>query len=96
MQFPGIEKHIRGEESNQFTNVLGESIKVEVKSTQEETAALLLEVLDNNQPAATILSKIVHSSLDYTEDEKVKSIPSDLVLDIDQIGIWIDPIGKCA
>lgn len=40
-QFPGIGASIYGEESNKFTNVLGESISVQVLQDQEATAQLL-------------------------------------------------------
>ena len=41
LQFVGIEKHIYGEESNEFTNTLGETVQVSVQASEEETAQLL-------------------------------------------------------
>ena len=41
LQFSGIADNINGEESNKFTNTLGETVEVAVKGTQEETAQLL-------------------------------------------------------
>lgn len=43
-KFPGIKDSIYGEESNKFTNALGESINVEILSSPAETADLLCEL----------------------------------------------------
>lgn len=43
-QFPGVKDNIYGEESNKFTNALGETITVEILSTPGETAELLCEL----------------------------------------------------
>lgn len=40
-QFPAIANHIFGEETNMFSNVLGDTIKVEVQEDQVATASLL-------------------------------------------------------
>ena len=40
-QFPAIANHIFGEENNMFSNVLGDTIKVEVQEDQVATASLL-------------------------------------------------------
>ena len=37
----GIGAHIYGEESNEFTNTLGETVEVSVQTKEEETAQLL-------------------------------------------------------
>ena len=57
-EFPELKDSIQGEESNKFTNTLGESIQVEVCSTLEETSKLLSRVLTGNQNAADILGTI--------------------------------------
>jgi hypothetical protein len=45
LQFPELIGFIQGEESNLFTNTLGETIEVKVMSTQDETAELLSKVI---------------------------------------------------
>ena len=47
--FPELEESILGEESNKFTNKLGNCLTVEVKDTMEETKKILVKVLGNNQ-----------------------------------------------
>jgi inositol polyphosphate 1-phosphatase len=58
--FPQLASSIMGEESNKFTNQLGESITVEIQDTEEATKALLMKVLDNNDLAAGLLSAQVY------------------------------------
>ena len=54
--FPQLQDNILGEESNKFTNKLGNSLTVEIKETTEGTKELLVEVLDNNETAAKLLA----------------------------------------
>jgi inositol polyphosphate 1-phosphatase len=61
--FPQLASRIMGEESNMFTNQLGESITVEIQDTEEATKALLMKVLDNNDVAARLLSTQVYARL---------------------------------
>jgi len=95
--YPDLADHIQGEESNEFTNTLGEKINVKVCPTQEETSALLKQVLDGNESAADILAKVVHS--EFSEDENVTKLLGDKFGelpddegDVSDLGIWIDPI----
>ena len=57
--FPPLYDSIMGEESNTFTNTLGESLTVKVLETEEATRDLLKKVLDNNEIAASLLAKQV-------------------------------------
>ncbi|XP_007888343.1 inositol polyphosphate 1-phosphatase [Callorhinchus milii] len=88
-KFPGLEDHIFGEESNEFTNSLGEKIKVNICGTESETALLLSKVLDGNMTAAGVLAKIVHHNVSIVDPalEKVKA-----VIPQDTIAMWVDPI----
>ena len=61
--FPELEDSILGEESNKFTNKLGNCLTVEVKDTMEETKELLVKVLDNNQIAVAPCSTGVVSQV---------------------------------
>lgn len=90
-EFPELKGDIQGEESNKFTNTLGESIQVEVCPTLEETSKLLSRVLTGNQNAADILARLVH--FDAKPDfEDVDKIPDDTQFTVEDLGIWIDPI----
>ena len=91
--FPVLGKHIFGEESNKFTNTLGETIIVSVQDDETKTKKLLEKVLDGNQDAASILAKNVHASINLVDIET--TIPKDIPdnnFDIEDIGVWIDPI----
>lgn len=88
-KFPGLGKKIFGEESNEFTNDLGEKITVELRSTEEETAELLSRVLDGNVSASEALAKVVHQDVDLS-DPTLESLEVRVPQDI--LGIWVDPI----
>lgn len=88
-KFPGLGKKIFGEESNEFTNDLGEKITVELRTTEAETAELLSRVLDGNMPASEALAKVVHQDVDLT-DPTLESLEIQVPQDI--LGIWVDPI----
>ncbi|KAM3917066.1 inositol polyphosphate 1-phosphatase [Leptodactylus fuscus] len=88
-KFPGLEKNVKGEESNEFTNELGEKIIVKVCPTEEETASLLQKVLDNNEAAAKTLAKAVHQEVTVT-DEAINAV--NVSIPIDNIAVWVDPI----
>ncbi|MEE6523811.1 hypothetical protein FKM82_022869 [Ascaphus truei] len=90
-KFPGLEKNIAGEESNEFTNELGEKILVQVCPTEEETASLLRKVLDGNEAASKVLARAVHQDVllsDPALDAINVNIPQS------DIAMWVDPIGK--
>eukprot|EP00057_Strongylocentrotus_purpuratus_P003217 XP_003726193.1 PREDICTED: LOW QUALITY PROTEIN: inositol polyphosphate 1-phosphatase-like [Strongylocentrotus purpuratus] len=89
-KFPGMRDHILGEESNMFTNTAGESVEVTIQSTPEETKLLLTKVLDENQEAAALLAEALHATPDTVLDSRLQDLNFDL--DMDSIGIWIDPI----
>ena len=92
-QFPEMSANIFGEESNKFTNALGESITVSVQSKVEETADLLRKVLNGNEDAARLLAEEVHRTI-VADDSELTHLPNDVFTSYQDIGIWIDPIGK--
>lgn len=56
-----------------------------------------MKVLDGNQKAAVLLANAVHSSgTDHFDEHLVKLLKENvnIELNIDNIGIWIDPIGS--
>ena len=75
--FPEIEQNIFGEESNKFTNSLGESIDVSVQSNESKTKDLLVKVLDGNLEAAEVLAKRVHADINI-DDIPVKKLPTNI------------------
>ncbi|KAL3832673.1 hypothetical protein ACJMK2_024295 [Sinanodonta woodiana] len=93
-QFPGLRGSIHGEESNKFTNTLGESVSVSIKLTREETSSFLATVLNDNKTAADLLSAVVHSPVHISQH--LNSDLLDTVLTVEDIGIWIDPIDSTA
>jgi len=92
-KFPVIAENIFGEESNTFTNTLGETVTVVVQASQTGTEELLAKVLNNNKQAATILARHVHEEIkiDDLSANLPEHLPGDL-LAAEDLGIWIDPI----
>ncbi|KAM9037164.1 inositol polyphosphate 1-phosphatase [Sarcophilus harrisii] len=88
-KFPGLENHIYGEESNEFTNELGEKITVKVCPTEEETAQLLSKVLNGNKLASEALAQVVHQDISF-DDPSLDLVQIDIPQDI--MGMWVDPI----
>lgn len=89
--FPAIKEKIKGEESSQFTNLLGETITVEIFENLDETAARLGLVLNGNDECGRLLAAEVHR--DIILDSSDEQLPKDdISLDFDDLGIWIDPI----
>ncbi|XP_038077604.1 inositol polyphosphate 1-phosphatase-like [Patiria miniata] len=94
-KFPNLEEFVFGEESNKFTNTLGESITVAVQPTEEQTCDLLTKVLDGNVHAASLLAKAVHrDDIAMPTDPGLDGVNTEL--DVDSLGIWIDPIDGTA
>ena len=61
---------------------------------------LLSQVLDKNKEAADLLSLLVHSSVSSWSsgtmdcEQELQEIPEEFNIDVDDLGIWIDPIGR--
>ncbi|XP_069111278.1 inositol polyphosphate 1-phosphatase-like [Argopecten irradians] len=94
-KIPDIKGSIYGEESNTFTNAVGESITVEIQTTKQQTTDLLSKVLDGNERAADLLAREAHESVAVTvgiEPEKLGC----LEVNVEDIGVWIDPIDSTA
>ncbi|KPP62878.1 inositol polyphosphate 1-phosphatase-like [Scleropages formosus] len=88
-EFPGLEGCIFGEESNEFTNGLGEKIQVKVCDTEQDTCLLLSKVLGGNMAAAAALARAAH------RDVAVSNLDVGTVhLPQDRLGVWVDPIGN--
>lgn len=92
--FPSLQESIKGEEGNKFENTLGESVVVEIHEDSSETKTLLLKVLDGNEVAADALTEEIHRSVSTDEAENLPDIVQ--TIDVENIGIWIDPIDGTA
>jgi len=90
--FPGLQDNIFGEESNKFTNKLGESLVVAVQADENATKELLTKVLNDNDEAAKLLAKQVHAKVTVDDDKNEEIEVVKESVNIDDIGIWIDPI----
>lgn len=88
--FPAIKEKIKGEETSQFTNILGETITVQIFENLDETAERLCNVLNGNDECGRILAAEVHRDIVL---DNFDELPKDEIsLDFDDMGIWIDPI----
>ena len=68
----------------------------QIKRSEKETSYMLSKVLDGDQRAAGLLAKQVHSNLvtlDSAFELDISKVKSDCQICLDNIGIWIDPIG---
>ncbi|CAM4658035.1 unnamed protein product [Lepidochelys olivacea] len=88
-EFPELHGHICGEESNKFENSLGETLVVQVCTTQRDTASLLFKILDRNQPAAELLAAAIHQEV-VLQDPALDTVA--LAIPPERLAIWIDPI----
>lgn len=87
-------KGVQGEESNTFSNAMGETIVVKVCPTAEETTQLLAKVMDSDIETAELLATEVHKDVQLSDIPVVAELPLDFDINVNDLGIWIDPIGK--
>lgn len=80
-----------GEESNLFTNTLGETICVKILTSETDTATLLCKVLDGNEKVASLLAQTIFEEASCNHN--LSDIDGDL--NLAELGVWIDPIGTC-
>lgn len=84
-----------GEESNKFTKNCGEEIRIEVQEDLSATSKHLATVLCGNESAAQLLADLIHTDVTLEMDEKqALGDKLDFELPLDELAIWIDPIGK--
>lgn len=95
-EFPELAKVVQGEENNTFSNVLGESIVVNVCPNVQETTRLLAKVMGSDTATAELLAAEVHKDVQFLDIPIAREIPGDFDLCIDDLGIWIDPIDSTA
>lgn len=73
---------------------MGESIIVQVCPTIEETIQLLAKVMGSDITTAELLATQVHKDVQFLDVPMIAELPSDFSINVDDLGIWIDPIGK--
>ncbi|NWR39592.1 INPP phosphatase, partial [Tachuris rubrigastra] len=89
-QFPELQGHIHGEESNEFRDgVAGGTVAVRVCATREDTVALLLSVLGPKQAAAELLADAVHRDVVLEDVVLAGAEPG---VSPQDLAVWIDPI----
>ena len=95
VQFPEFSGSIFGEESNIFTNSFGQKVRIEVQEDSSATSKHLATVLCGNESAARLLADLIHSDI-VLEKEEARALEDqlDFELPLNELAIWIDPIGK--
>ncbi|XP_058445587.1 inositol polyphosphate 1-phosphatase [Malaya genurostris] len=96
-KFPGLRENIRGEENPSFTNAEGESIVVTVSEDKNETIDNIQKILNGDRVAAIQLVEEVFREIEI--DSEQWQIPQESISldnDINELGIWIDPIDATA
>lgn len=83
-----------GEENDTIKNNKGIDVTINVGETVDETLKCLSEALDDDLESAKSLAEAAHKEFTL-EDLNVDSYPPENELvDLEKIGIWIDPIGN--
>ena len=68
---------------------------MQIKQNPQATADHLRKVMNDNEFAAALLANIVHNDVSMATEQDEESLKNlDVNLDMKDIGIWIDPIGK--
>ncbi|PAA59834.1 hypothetical protein BOX15_Mlig031321g3, partial [Macrostomum lignano] len=94
-KFSGMGKRVTGEENNKFTNIVGESVTVEIKDNKKKTMSTLMKILSGNDRAAGVLSELVHQDVTVPRPAELQKFES-IQLDKKTIGVWVDPIDGTA
>lgn len=55
---------------------------------------LLTKVMNNDAVAAELLAAEVHKDVQLSDVPITLDIPNDFDINVDDLGIWIDPIGR--
>ncbi|XP_029038584.2 inositol polyphosphate 1-phosphatase [Osmia bicornis bicornis] len=96
LEFPELAKLVQGEESNTFSNAMGETIVVKVCPTAEETTQLLAKVMGSDIETAELLATEVHKDVQLSDIPVVAELPLNFDINVNDLGIWIDPIDSTA
>lgn len=93
-QFPSLKRHIYGEESNEFTNMQGETVHLNISDCENDTVNQLIKILEDEK-AAKLLAAQVHAPV-ANSALNVEVLPTDVLFDIpiEHLAVWVDPIGE--
>ncbi|CAI6348780.1 unnamed protein product [Macrosiphum euphorbiae] len=91
-QFPELEGNVYGEENDTIQNNKGQDVTIQVGETVEETLQCLTKALGDDLDSAKSLAEAAHKEFE-SKDLNVDCYPAEEEnLDLEKIGIWIDPI----
>jgi len=87
-------ERIHGEESNEFTNSLGQTGIIQINDDIQNTRSILDVVLDGNQNMSSVLASEVHKEIELSPNITafIDSLQEHQGLDLSSLGVWIDPI----
>lgn len=94
LQFPELIGNVYGEENDTIKNNKGQDINIKVGETVEETLQCLFEALDDDLESARSLAEAAHKEFTLSDLNVDSYPPNEENIDLEKIGIWIDPIGN--
>lgn len=83
-----------GEENDTIQNNNGQDVTILVGETVEETFQCLSKALGDDLDSAKSLAEAAHKEFDLNDLNVDCYPPEEENLDLEKIGIWIDPIGN--
>ena len=98
LQYPALEGYVLGEETASFTNQHGQTTDICIPPHHDaeavtSTTDMLRPALGGDNQAAEALSAAIHCRIEAVDEERELEGVSGEV-DVSQMGIWLDPIGK--
>ncbi|KAF0751107.1 inositol polyphosphate 1-phosphatase, partial [Aphis craccivora] len=91
-QFPELEGNVYGEENDTIQNNNGQDVTILVGETVEETFQCLSKALGDDLDSAKSLAEAAHKEFGLNDLNVDCYPPEEENLDLEKIGIWIDPI----
>ena len=89
--------HIKGEESCIFVNGVGERVNITLTDNINDTTKLLNAAFDSQKPhLAERLTNVIYNNdgKDIVISDEHRDKLRGVVIDTNQLGLWIDPIGQ--
>ncbi|CAH1721734.1 unnamed protein product [Aphis gossypii] len=91
-QFPELEGNVYGEENDTIQNNNGQDVTILVGEMVEETFQCLSKALGDDLDSAKSLAEAAHKEFGLNDLNVDCYPPEEENLDLEKIGIWIDPI----